>query len=157
MPSVPVPVYFHETASGYVWQHGAQIGLTLSPAAPPAEVTILAEGELVLRYGIEVQRTPDAIIPGLFIAESGATKTGREAWDWLWHKFQLYPRAEVIGLRSDGAPAHLYVRDLDFGYPPRVLVYAETEATVPLASLTTLLTPENAPELLRKYLGQSAG
>ena len=150
---LPDPVYATEQIRGVLWELDDTCGVSLAPATAPACAAIITQGDLVIRYGIEVQRTPDAILPGIFIAESGAIKTGRDAWEWLWNKFQLYPRAEVIGVTSGGQPAHLYVRDLDFGYPPRVVVYDAADDGIPLASITQMITSGDAPELLARYLG----
>ncbi|NJL93095.1 MAG: hypothetical protein HC915_04900 [Anaerolineae bacterium] len=151
----PLPDYFHEALNGTLWRDAAQIGLSTPQTAVPPTAEVLREGQFILRYGIEMLRSPHALVPGLFISEQGGAKSGRQAWDWLWTKFQLYPRAEVIGLRSDGNDEHLYVRDLDFGMPVRVLVYASVEDVRPLGHVAVLHAPTGAPlpDFVARYLG----
>lgn len=107
---------------------------------------------IILRYGIEILQTPHAMIPGLFLAERGGYKVGRDAWEWIWSRFQLYPRAEVIGFRSDGKDEHLYMRNLDFGSPVRVMAYEDDQARTPLATIGAVETQTALPELLQRYM-----
>lgn len=147
------PVYFCEHISGILWRQGDHLGLTLPPLAPPPDATRIQHGDLVLRYGIEMLTAPYQLIPGYFENENGAIKTGRAAWEFIWSKFQLYPRAEVIGFRSDGAPAQVLMRDLDFGEPPKVLAFPDETAWRALGVITHLSAPPDAtlPDLLAQY------
>jgi len=149
---LPPPQYILERVNGILWRSEDGTGLTLAPLDAPPDVQIIAQGEIVLRYGIEILETTLAIIPGLFISEKGGVKVGVEAWNWLWTKFQLYARAEVIGFRSDGKPEQLFLRTLDFSSPVRVLAYADDRLDQkPLAARITIL---HAQSELPKWLGQ---
>jgi hypothetical protein len=150
------PVYFSEYVAGSVWKQDDLIGLTVAPLEPPDEVEILHQGDVTLRYGIEILQSRHLLIPGYFETENGAVKTGRAAWDFIWAKFQLYPRADVVGLRSDGKAAHLLMRNLDFGEGPKVLAYSNEETQTMLGVIRKLLAPSDAelPELLLQYLGK---
>jgi hypothetical protein len=149
------PVYFNDWVNGTLCQaeetgqHILSIGSDVPTTATP-----LAEGNLVIRYGVEMLRSPHALVPGMFVSELGAVKTGRSAWDWLWNKLQLYPRAEVIGIRTDGKEEHLFVRDLDWGQTSRVLAYADENAKTPIAQVSQVAIGDGItlPDLLDRYL-----
>lgn len=153
--SIPKAEYVTEQLAGSVWQQGAVLGLSPAPSDAPAEAQVLHSGLITLRYGVSLLRSPGALIVGLFMAEMGGVKTGLDAWQWLWSKFQLYPRAEVIGISSAGQEAHLYVRDLDFAVPAQVFAYPDADTLLPLAQLHQLHNPAAAPlpPLLATYLG----
>lgn len=149
-----IPEYFAEQVIGTIWRREETAGLTIAPLSPPAGVDILLEGEIVLRYGIAMLYTPHALVPGLFETERGAMMVGREAWDYIWQKFQLYPRAEVMGVQDDGQEVTVLMRELDFGEPPQVLAYRDEVAARAAATLQQLDAPVGVelPELLRQSL-----
>jgi hypothetical protein len=152
------PVYFCEHVAGTVWKQNDLTGLSLAPLEPPTQTEILHQGDVTLRYGIEILQSRYLLIPGYFETENGAVKTGRAAWDFIWAKFQLYPRADVVGIRSDGKEAHLLMRNLDFGEGPKVLAYSSEESQTMLGVVTKLLLPPEAelPELLAQYASDLA-
>ncbi len=156
MPRIPDPEYIAEIVTGALYDLPG--GLTLVLGAPPPALAGFAPchiGELTLRYGIAFQTPPArSIIPGLFVAERGGMLTGREAWDFLLQTFQMHPRADVVGIDSEGAPAQVFLRELDFGAPVRVYVYETLHATKPLGQVRHLIASAGAvpPELLAKYL-----
>ncbi len=160
MPRIPDPEYITETVTGALYDLPG--GLTLVLGAPPPALAGFAPrcvGSLVLRYGIALQTPPArSIIPGLFVAERGGILTGREAWDYMLQTFQMHPRADVVGVDSDGAPAQVFLRELDFGAPIRVYVYESLHATQPLGQVLYLIASADAapPELLTKYLPAAA-
>ena len=125
------------------------------PPALSSDQPIL-HGALVIRYAIPFQQPPtEAIVPGLFAAEKGGMLVGREAWDYIQAHFQMHPRADVVGLRPNGAQAQVFLRELDFGAPVRVLVYESSAATIPRAEVTALVIGDSAPplpDLLAQYL-----
>jgi hypothetical protein len=147
------PDYFHESITGILWRRDGILALSVAPMQPPTDAEIVMEGDITLRYGIEVLQTPHILIPGYFETENGAIKTGRAAWDFIWSKFQLYPRADVIGLRTDGKDAQLLMRNLDFGEGAKVLAYSSEAASVAVGLIQKLNAPADAvlPELLAQY------
>jgi len=149
------PTYFFEQIEGVLWQDAQGLGISAAPLAPPPSAQPLHTDSLTLRYGVELLKTPlYQMIPGYFETENGAIKTGRAAWDFLWAKWQLYPRADVIGMRSDGKPLHVWLRDLDWGAGVLVLAYPHPQAETALGVVRRLLAPPQAalPELLAQYL-----
>lgn len=148
------PEYFADTVAGVVWRKAGVAGLTLAPLSPPADAEILLEGTIVLRYAIEMLHAPYAIVPGLFETERGAILVGREAWDYLWAKFQLYPRAEVIGVQDNGQEVTVLMRELDFGERPQVLAYPDDLTASATAIIKRLDAPHSMelPDLLRQAL-----
>jgi hypothetical protein len=97
----------------------------------------------------------EVVIPGLFFSEKGAALTGREAWDYMQHRFQMHPRADVVGLHANGTLAQVFLRELDWGAAIRVFVYDSVETRAPHAELKRLVIGPNAPplpELLSRYL-----
>ncbi len=149
-----IPDYFADTLKGVVWKKDGVLSLSLAPLSPPADSEIVLEGDITLRYGIEMLHAPHAIVPGLFETERGAILTGRAAWDYLWSKFQLYPRAEVIGVQEDGQEVTVLMRELDFGEPAQVLAYPDEVAARAVGRIKRLHAPEGAalPALLRQAL-----
>lgn len=148
------PVYFCEQIDGTLWQQGEVLGICLPPHTPPPGSVILLQGAITLRYGIELLKTPlYQIIPGYLETENGAVKTGRAAWDFLWAKWQLYPRADIIGVRSDGKPLHVWLRDLDPGEGVKILAYPHPDTPAALGVVAQVAAPAGAelPELLVKY------
>lgn len=106
----------------------------LSPV-PLAGAEVVAHG-VMLRYGIRLLEKPFlSIIPGLIALERGQLMTGDYAWDFLQRRSNLFPRTEVYGYMDDGADEMRTVKWLDFAIPPKVLAYADEQATVPLAEV----------------------
>jgi hypothetical protein len=151
--TAPTPDYFYDSLNGTLWQQGQTIGLTPAPLQPPPNSTLLHAGDLTLRYGVDILQSPHILIPGYFETENGAVKVGKAAWEFMWAKWQLYPRADVIGLRSDGQAASLWVRNLDFGEPPRILAYSSADAETLLGVIQRLDSSPDVvlPPLLERY------
>lgn len=144
-------VYVHEVVTGTLWQADDDaVHLSIAPEQAPAGATILLDGEIVLRYAIAFLQRPFSLVIGYFETENGAVKTGEAAWKFIWKKWQLYPRAEVIGVSSRGEPMQVYLKDLDFGEPAQIFAYADSEADTPLAEAQQVHTPADAnlPPLL---------
>ncbi len=152
----PNPVYIAESISGSISANGTlYIGLP-----PPTPETIVGSGEYVIRYAIPlIVPSTQALLFGLFLSERGQSLTGREAWDYLQSRFQLHPRADVIGMDLTGKQQQLFVKALDFGVPVRVLAYADLAASLPVAELNALHTDDSTfdtlPDLLQRYLRRS--
>jgi hypothetical protein len=148
------PVYYHESLDATLWQvPDGRLGLSLPPLPVPSEAVSLSTGKVILRYALEFLQSPHALVVGYFETENGAVKTGRAAWDFIQAKWQLYPRADVVGVRSDGATYSGWLKDLDLGETPRILVYPDVETHLPLGTLAFLHAPAEAslPDLLAKY------
>ena len=121
------------------------------------EEPLLVQGRFALRYAIPVLVPPGtAIIPGLFVSERGQTMTGRECWDYLQKRFQLHPRADVLGITPEGAPVQFWVRTLDFGAAVQVWAYSDPPEKVPIVQLTVIYASDVAytalPDLVKRYL-----
>ncbi len=156
-PLAPVPIYIAEQINGTIVDSTLYIDCQMPPGAP-----ITAQGALLIRYALPALAPPGAaIIPGLFLTERGQVLTGREAWDYLQLRFQLHPRADIIGQTPDGNAVQHLVRELDFGAVVRVFAYAaaanaDSASVTPLAELETLCASDSAfetlPDLLKRYL-----
>lgn len=112
------------------------------------------EGTFVLRYGVTFLGKPHmSIVPALLALDYGVFKTGEDAWDFLLHKSNLHPRADVLGHKNDGKDAQVYIKELDLMYPYDILVYTDDEATKPLCKVDAIITqkPDTVPERLAKY------
>jgi hypothetical protein len=144
-----------DVVQGALWQTEAGVALVVGSAPPVPDGTWLAEGELIVRYAIPLLGQPQfAVVPARFVSERGAVLSGWEAWDFAQGNYQLYPRSEIFGLRSDGETAQVFLRELDFGADQRVLVYAALEACAPLARVNALIVGkgEAVPDLLLELL-----
>lgn len=148
------PQSFYESLAASLWPEGdSGLILSLPPIYPPPQADLVCQGEVVLRYGIELLHSPHCIIPAYFESENGAIRKGRAAWDFIWAKSQLYPRADVIGWRSDGQPLALLLKDLDLSEAVSIWAYADPHTPQPLGRIHRLdCLPETPlPELLARY------
>jgi hypothetical protein len=156
-PRIPTPELIGEAIDGAVYNlpGGKTLVVGGAPSALSDQQPIL-RGALVARYALPLLQPPtDAVIPGLFAAEKGGMLVGREAWDYIQEHFQMHPRADIVGLHPNGTQAQVFLRELDFGAPVRVLLYDGPTATVPGAEAQALYMGDNAPplpDLLSKYL-----
>ena len=154
---IPSPEQVGESLDGAIYDLPRGTALVIG-AVPPALAARqpVAMGALTVRYAMPfIVPTTEAVIPGLFAAEKGGILVGREAWDFIQGHFQVHPRADVIGLRPDGQQAQVFLRELDFGAPVRVLAYDSPDATRPCAELSALVIGVGAPavpDLLAQYL-----
>ena len=116
---------------------------------------VIAQGRFVVRYGLRILgKHWLSIVPGLVAVDYGAFLTGEEAWDFLLHKSNLYPRAEVFGYRDNGVEDQMFLRQIDIALPPQVLLYADATATKPLAQPAAWIgaTADGLAERMRAYL-----
>ncbi len=142
---------YGESFAGVVFKVNEHI--LLARTAPP-DVEVLHSGSFVLRYGIAYLEKPQySIVPGLVAVDYGDILAGEEAWHFLFHRSNLYPRADVIGYRNDGVDEMIVVKKLDFMQPITILVYADSQTTTPLAQPTAIIAneTENFPAWLLQY------
>lgn len=119
------------------------------------DMSLLAEGELIVRYGIRYLGKPHlAIVPELVALDYGHMLTGESAWEFLMNRSNLYPRADVIGHMNSGADEMITVKSLDIMLPVMVLIYDSLSNYQPLAAPLALISTDDAssPERLRHYL-----
>lgn len=129
--------------------------LLVSPADHVTEgVDRLASGTFVVRYGLVYLGKPQyAIVPGLVALDYGEILVGDEAWNFILKRSNLYPRAEVIGYRSDGFDDMITVKWLDLAQAVRVFLFRDAAAVVPLAEISAVIAaPEVLPPRLLSYL-----
>ncbi|MFO7320782.1 MAG: hypothetical protein DIU68_003555 [Chloroflexota bacterium] len=150
--AIPEPSPVEDLFTGIVLRHGESSALA---TAPEAGLEIIASGDLIIRYAIRYQgKTHYAIVPGLVVMDYGDLLTGEEAWDFLIKRSNLHPRAEVAGIRNDGADDMVFVKQLDLAQPVEVLVYADRASRTPLARPTALIgtSASDFPQRLSAYL-----
>lgn len=119
------------------------------------EAETLAEGDLILRYAVEYLGKPHlAIVPGLVALDYGEMLVSERAFNFILHQSNLHPRADVLGYRNDGEDDMISVKWLDREATPHVLVYADLDATTPLATVEALIVPPDVEltERLERYL-----
>ena len=115
------------------------------PAASCQSARKLAQGDLVVRYGITYLGAPQlSIVPELVVADYGALLNGEDAWQFLMQKSHLYPRADVVGWRSDGQDDMPALKQLDFDYAFDVFLYADAADRQPLARLSAVIVADRA-------------
>lgn len=152
MVSIPERAPISDSFTGLVLQYGTAQALALTPQ-PGAE--ILASGDFVIRYGVRfLGKLHQSIVPGLLVLDYGDMLTGEDAWEFLFKRSNLHPRAEIVGYRNDGSDDMVFLRTLDFAVNPAVLAYPNLEATKPLAHPTALIATvtDNLPSRLLEYL-----
>lgn len=119
------------------------------------DATLIHNGALTVRYGVRFLGKPHlSIVPAILALDYGDMLTGEEAWDFLLNKSNLYPRSEVVGHRNDGTDDMIQIKWLDLMDDLEILVYADNQATTPLASVTALIAPDSheIPSRLNDYL-----
>lgn len=152
MPAIPERSPISDSFTGFVIQHNETQALATGTAP---DVETVAQGTLIVRYAVQYLGKPHlSIVPGLIALDYGDMLTGETAWEFLLNRSNLYPRSDVIGYRNDGEDDMIPIKWLDLAQPVEVLVYADAEATKPIAHPTALIAPataEVAPRL-REYL-----
>lgn len=155
MSQIPAPSPVGDIFAGVLLRAGNAHALSLTPD-PTAELA--ASGPLIIRYAVEYLGKPhQAIVPGLVALDYGDILTGEAAWDFLLHRSNLHPRADVIGCRIDGNDDMVQVKWLDLAQPVQVWAYPNTTAVRPLARVHALIAGvdmplENLPPRLTAYL-----
>ena len=157
MSEIPKPELIGDTLTGSLIDGPDGLILALgdqTPEVAPSQVTRPA-GPLTVRYAIAYLQREAAIVPGLFATDLGDILVGREAWDFAQDETNLYARADIVGLRDDGQDDQVVLKDLDFGRPISVLVYATPEDRLPLGQLAGYWAAPDVtdiPDLLAQYL-----
>ena len=126
----------------------------MSPASLGAG-EVLAQGDLILRYGITLMGKPQlSIVPDLVVADYGELLIGEAMWRFLMKSAHLYPRADACGLNRDGSEEMVALKQLDFDYPYDVFVYRRANDRKPLAQLCALIACQSAqyPQRLLTHL-----
>jgi hypothetical protein len=156
MPDIPTPELIGDTLAGCLIRSADGLILILGDLPPgiPPERIMRPAGSLTVRYAIAYLQREAAIVPGLFASDLGDILVGREAWDFTMDQTNLYPRADILGLRDDGRDDQVTLKNLDLGRPITVLVYATPEDRLPLGRLAAFWAPVEAevPDLLAKHL-----
>jgi hypothetical protein len=137
---------------GFVLQVGNQQVLSQTPQA---EAEVVASGSFIVRYAIPYLGKPHlAIVPGLVALDYGDILTGEAAWDFLFKRSVVHPRADVFGYRNDGADEMIVVKQLDLAEPVHVYVYQDAVAAIPRAHPKALIAPPDTdlPPRLLEYL-----
>ncbi|GIK64094.1 MAG: hypothetical protein BroJett018_18880 [Chloroflexota bacterium] len=129
---------------GQLWKTDVGIILVMGDVSLPnhltASATLLAEGDFIVRYAIPyLGMSHLSVVPSMFVSERGAVLTGWTGWNFGVGNYQLYPRAEFYGLRSDGEKAQAYLRELDFGADLRVLAYHKNNDLLPITQVDYLI------------------
>jgi hypothetical protein len=159
MTAIPPRQPIHDSVQGSVVRLGDAELLVVAEMDAAVNAEALLNGTLIVRYGVRYLGKPHlSIVPGLLALDYGEFMTGESAWEFLLHRSNLYPRAEVFGYRNDGADESLFIRQLDLALAPEVLVYEDKQATAPTARPLVLIAPDSAilPERLRASLPQYA-
>lgn len=128
--------------------------VTLLSAEPQPPAETLESGTFVVRYGIRYLGKPHlSVVPELVALDYGDMLSGEAAWEFLFRRSNLYPRADVIGYRNDGVDEMIVVKQLDLMQPVEVLVFGDEELIVPMASPAAYIGPaEAAPARMLEYL-----
>jgi hypothetical protein len=151
VPGKPIPERnpISDSFTGVILELDGKQALALSGEV--GTETILS-GKFIVRYGLRyLGKLHLSVVPGLVALDYGDFLTGEEAWDFLLKGSNLYPRSEVLGYRNDGRDEMIVIKALDMSAAPEVLVYADGDATMPIAKPTALIASANsdiAPRLL---------
>ncbi len=151
MTEIPNRQPYGEMFTGVILALGDQKVIAFGPLL---DVPSLHQGVFVLRYAVEYLGKPQySIVPGLIALDSGEMLVGEEAWDFLLHRSNLFPRADVLGYRNDGEDDMIPIKRLDLVPPIHTLAYASEQATTPLADIAAVIATDEAalPPWLARY------
>ncbi len=113
-------------------------------------------GLIVLRFCIPLlYESHLALNPAYLLGERGGELYGWKAWDFTFKRYEMYPRSELTGLRTDGVEDVLFLKTLDIAAPVRIFAYPSVAARVPLSCVTKLVVKDELvelPERLLEYL-----
>ena len=129
--------------------------MALLAALPLANVETLYSGAMVLRYGIEYLGKPQqCIMPELVVMDYGDALAGDEAWDFLFERSNLYPRADVVGYRHDGVDDMVVVKWLDLMAPVAVTAFTSPTEHMPIAWVRGFIGPgfDTLPDRAQSFL-----
>jgi hypothetical protein len=118
----------HERLDAYSVQ--LDLGRVLVTGAQAAGLAGVGQGAfspVVLRYACPRFETRQPFFPALAADDWGNRFQGLEAIDWLAAYGLRYPRADVVGIWSDGSQDQLFVKELDLAIP--MSVYAAVSSS----------------------------
>ncbi|GAB4522260.1 MAG: hypothetical protein OHK0046_34620 [Anaerolineae bacterium] len=125
--------------TGSLLEHDNHYFLALTPLP---EATPVLSGSFIIRYGFRYYGKPHwAIVPGIVALDYGDMLTGQNAWDFVYKKSNLYPRADVVGYRNDGTDEMIPLKTLDIASPIAVLAYPDAHATTATAMIDAFIGP----------------
>lgn len=151
-PNIPERQALSDTFNGIVGRSADRFFLA---SAPVKGLEIVYSGQIILRYGVAYLEKPQfCIVPDLVVLDYGDGLAGQDAWDFIFHKSNLYPRADVFGYRNDGLDEMIVMKKLDPMQPVRVLAYDDEAAQMPVAALSAYIGSASSalPERVRRYL-----
>lgn len=120
-----------------------------------ANMEALYSGIMTLRYGIEYLGKPQqCIMPELVVMDYGDALAGDKAWEFLFERSNLYPRADVVGYRNDGVDDMIVVKWLDLMAPVAVTAFSAPNEHMPLAWVRGFIGPgfDTLPERTQTFL-----
>jgi hypothetical protein len=150
-PSIPPRQPIEDRFGGWLLRAGEDYFLS---SAPQAGTVPVEQRDWIIRYGIVYLGKPHySIVPALLALDYGQFLTGEQAWHFLLHRSNLYPRADVIGYRSDGTDDMIVVKQLDLMHAFHILAYQHPEDAVPLAQISAIIAPDpsDLPARLQEY------
>ncbi|MDZ4766711.1 MAG: hypothetical protein SGI73_19400 [Chloroflexota bacterium] len=151
MPTKPIleRVPIGDPFDGVAFNQNGVDYLAVEAVALPPNARLLHRGALIVRYGIRYLGKPYlAVVPGLVALDYGELLNGEAAWTFITKRSNLYPRADVVGFRSDGRDEMITVKNLDLALPFQVLVYSDARATTPIARPITLIADDDTAAAL---------
>jgi len=111
----------------------------------PEEADVHRSGGLLVRYGFPYLGKPHrSVVLGLLALDYGEMLTGEQAFKTLRTQYTRYPRADVIGYRNDGVDEMTVAKNLDLALPLHILIYADEQATTPIARADVLIATDES-------------
>ena len=112
-----------DSLSAYALQLDGQYYLARGAGAPAlAALGQDAFSPVSIRYAFPHFATRRPFFPALAADDRGRRYRGLEAIDWLSSSGLLFPRADALGVWSDGVEDQLFIKELDLAVP--MLSYA---------------------------------
>lgn len=137
-----------DAVRGVLWRSEGELTLVVGDVDKVLRGKVVGSGQFWLRYAIPYHGPRHLmVVPGVFVAEQGGMLYGEQAWRFIYKNYQLYPRAEILGLRSDGDEVQVFMRELDLADTPRVLIYDNPQKVLPLGQLMRGIETSHPPTL----------
>jgi hypothetical protein len=151
MPAIPPPEYPTLTLNGSVVKREKTHWLLIN-TEPLSTDPVILSGELVIRPAVSTLYPPIRyIVPGLFVGERGGALVGDKAWVYLQERWEHHPRADVIGLYADGSRAEVFVKELDLGTSPGLLIYTTPDSFAAVCVVEKIQVSGDFPGVLKPY------
>lgn len=132
---------------GVLVRAGQRSRVVLVRDALPDDLTgeVIHTGRMVVCYALPFLYERDSLLPQLVVDDFRRMYQGRVALEFMIHKGDAFPRADVVGRRvSTGRRADLFLKQLDLAAPLEAYAYVDLNALQLAARLDLMVQVDDA-------------